>query len=598
MSGKLLPVDPDSGGRAVLVSRVLVAVVQAAALYLLTDAAKAPRTWPATQPAVFVPLLLVFSYVPVLALLGFGQIRARALALWAAIALIVLVVLGCHDVLRGRVADFVGAETHWPSPPLWLALTSSLFVANVLVVDSIVERRLLTSYPRHFDTAWKFGVQCGLSVLFLVVFWGVLYLGAGLFKLVDIDYFRRLIEKRWFAFPATTLALAVAIHVTDVQPALIRGVRSVALTLFSWLLPLLAGILLGFLASLPFISLLPLWKTHFATALLLAAAGLLVLLINSCYQDGEAEQTRSRIKRIAVIVGAIELVPLVALAAWALALRVGQYGWTVERILAAAVIVVFASYAIGYAGSTVRSPTWMKRIEITNLATAYVFLFLVVALFSPIADPARLMVADQMARLRSGAVSPDKFDFRALKFDGARWGAAALEQLAQAKEGPEAATIAQMARQAQNLTNRFAGRSGTKSPATADEMSQRVAVYPAGRTLPKMFFDDAFVAVDDLHRPYCPFGMGRCVARFVSLGNGQPEVVVFIDFHSIGFLFEQDAAGHWKRTAQLQGDFSCSRAREEVENGEIRLQPHAWPDLLIGGHPVEIYSFLHSCGDP
>ncbi|HEV3018588.1 MAG TPA: hypothetical protein VGY49_06185 [Burkholderiaceae bacterium] len=59
-------------------------------------------------------------------------------------------------------------------------------------------------------------------------------------------------------------------------------------------------------------------------------------------------------------------------------------------------------------------------------------------LFSPIADPARLMVADQMARLRSGAVGPDKFDFGALKFDGARWGAPALAQLAQTQEGLEA----------------------------------------------------------------------------------------------------------------------------------------------------------------
>ncbi|HEY4038714.1 MAG TPA: DUF4153 domain-containing protein [Burkholderiaceae bacterium] len=582
-----------SGARDVLVSRVLVATVQAAALYFLTEAAIAPRAWPATQPALFVPMFLVFSYVPLLLLLGFGQVRTRPLALWAAIALAMLVGLGCHDALRGRVPDFEGQETLWPSIPLLLAVTGSLFISHVLVVDSIIEKRLRTSYPRHFDTAWKLGVQCALAVAFVGVFWGVLYLGASLFRLVDIDYFKRLIEKRWFAFPATTVAFAVAIHVTDVQPALIRGARSMALTLFSWLLPLLAAILFGFLASLPFISLAPLWRTHFATTLLLASAALLMFFINSCYQDGEAEQVRSAVRRTATIIGALELVPLVTLASWALALRVGQYGWTVERILAAAVIVVLACYAIGYAGAAVRSQAWMKRIEITNLVTSYVVLCLVVALFSPIADPARLMVADQVMRLKSGVVTPEKFDFRALKFDGARWGAAALDQLARTRDGPQATTIAQMAGEARALTNRHAGRLG-KLPETVEEMSRRIAVYPAGRALPKAFFDEAF---GDLY-PACPFASGyQCIARFVTLGQGQPEAVVLLDSRSIGYLFEQDEAGHWKRTATAH-NVNCPGVRGDLENGEIRLQPHRWPDLMIGGRRVELYSFPRHCDDP
>jgi Domain of unknown function (DUF4153) len=598
MSERAVSNAADPGSHAVLASRVLIAAIQAAALYLLTDAAKAPLSWPATHPAAFVPLLLMFSYIPVLLLLGVTQVRARPLALWAIVASVIVAGLGVHDALRGRAGDFAGAETFWPSFPLWLALTGSLFVAHVLVIDSIIEKRLLISYPRHFDTAWKFAVQCVLAVLFVGVFWTVLNLGAGLFRLVDIDYFTRLIGKRWFVFPATTLALAVAVHVTDVQPALIRGARSMALTLFSWLLPLLAAILLGFLVSLPFISLAPLWKTHFATALLLVSAGLLVLLMNSCYQDGELEQTESGIKRVAVLLGALELIPLVALAAWALALRVGQYGWTVERILAASVILIAACYAIGYAGAAVRSPTWMKGMEITNVVAAYVLLSVVLALFSPVADPARLMVLDQMARLKSGLVGPDKFDFRALKFDGARWGAAALEQLAQIKEGAEAATIAEKARQALAATNRYAWRSAAPTPVTAADMAERVAVYPAGRTLPATFFEDAFVTPDEVHRPYCRSGMGACLARFVSLGRSQREAVVFIDAHSIGYLFEQDEVGHWRRTAQLQGDFSCSGARQEIENGVIGLEPHAWPDLVVGIHRVEIYSFLRTCGSP
>jgi hypothetical protein len=158
-------------------------------------------------------------------------------------------------------------------------------------VDAVIERRFAPSYARHFDTAWKQGVQIALAIVFVGLFWGVLYLGASLFKLIEIDFFERLLQRRWFWCPAITLAFAVAIHVTDVQPSLIRGARSLVLTLFSWLLPLLVLILVGFLGSLPFISLAPLWKTGFATSLLLTAAGLLVLLINACYPARRNKRT-------------------------------------------------------------------------------------------------------------------------------------------------------------------------------------------------------------------------------------------------------------------------------------------------------------------
>ena len=562
------------------VARLLTAVVQAIALYLLTDVATPPRSWPATDPRFFVPLLLVSTYVPLLILLGLGQIRTRPLVIWAALGAAIVVGLGYHDAARGRVAISVTEEVFWPSYRLWLALSASCFIAHVLVVDSIVEQRLIPPYPRHFDTAWKQGVQTVLALVFVGVFWGVLHLGANLFKLVDIDFFQRLIGHRWFAYPATTLALAVSIHVTDVQPSLIRGARSVALTLLSWLLPLLAAIVLGFLGSLPFISLAPLWRTHFATALLLTVAGSLVFLINSCYQDGTSEQATSKIKRLAGTLGSIELIPLAGLAVWALALRVEQYGWTVERIVAAAVIVVASCYAIGYASAVVRAPVWLKRLEITNFVTAYVFLALVLALFSPIADPARLMVANQVARLKSGAVRPEKFDFSALKFDGARWGAAALADLSRSKDSPDAAAIATRAAQALALASR--------QGATAGELAERVAVYPAGRTLPASFHDANSGPIAGSAMPICLLtALRKCIARFVSLRPGEAEAILFLDSF-VGYIFEQDAAGQWRKTGQLTGAINCELFRQGVANGEFRLESHPWPDLVLGDQRLGI----------
>jgi hypothetical protein len=561
-------------GRGVLTARLLTALVQALGLYLLAEAASAPRAWPATQALAFDPLFLFFLFVPVLVLVGLGRMHARALALWAVVAGVLVLGLGWFDAARERVPAIFAGETFWPSLHLWLALVPSLFVAHVLVVDAISQRRLVAPYPRHFDTAWKLGVQLALAVAFIGVFWGVLALGAGLFKLVDVDFFQRLIRKRWFAFPATTLALALAIHVTDVQPALIRGARALALTLLSWLLPLLAVVLAGFLGSLPFLSLAPLWKTHFATGLLLTAVALLVILINSCYQDGAAEQTRSALKRRLASLGALELVALVALAAWALGLRVAQYGWTGQRIVAAAIIVLAACYAIGYAVAAVRSPLWLQQVETTNFAAAYLALALVLALFTPLADPARLMVADQLARLRSGAVSAKEFDFMALKFDGARWGAAALAELARGGSSADAGDIAARAKTAIDTQNRY-----WVSPAAR---ADHIDVYPEGRTLPPHLLEDVFDKAG-LALPCCCQGAGRCTVRYIHL-TPERESILFLGTMGHGYILESPDGQRWQVVANVNRSGPCSATDSGNATYPVQAVPHPWPDLQIGGH--------------
>ena len=387
--------------RRIFACRIAIAAVQAALLFLLAESATQPASWPATEPRFYAPLWQMSLYVPLVMLLGLQRLHLRPLAIWAIIAAVIVTGLAYHEVARFGPDDN-SANPLLRSSWLFFAMPVWLFIAQVLVIDSICERRFIPSYPRHFDTAWQLGVQIVLTAGFVGLFWGILELGAILFTLVKIDFFQHLIAHRWFAFPATTFALALAVQITDVQPALIRGVRTLALVLFSWLLPLLSLILLGFLCSLPFISLAPLWQAHAGTRLFLTAAALLVFLINCCYQDGSAGTAMSHLKRLASTLAAIELVPLVGLAIWALSLRVAQYGWTIERIVGASVIVILLCYATGYSAAVVRAPIWMKRIEITNFVAAYLILAVTLALFSPIADPARRAGLENLDSLISG----------------------------------------------------------------------------------------------------------------------------------------------------------------------------------------------------
>jgi hypothetical protein len=584
-------------------ARLGVALVQALAIWLLSEAAADRPAWPATDPPAFWPLILASALIPLVVLQGLSRLKPRPLAIWALVAAVVVAALGWYAASRGAFADIYNYDRNqvsWPDARLWAVLIASLFIAQALVVDSAIEGRLFPSYPLHFDTAWTQGVQVVLTVVFVGVFWSLLELGAALFELLKIDAFQTMIRQRWFACPATTLAVAVSIHVTDVQPALIRGARSLALTLFSWLAPLLSAIVLGFLVCLPFVSLKPLWDTHFAAQLLLFAAATLIFLINCCYQDG-GERSLSRVKKLAASVGAAELPALVGLAAWAIGLRVGQYGWTVERITAVVVTIAAAWYALGYASALLPSSGWLKRLEITNFATAYVVLGLVLALFSPLADPSRLMVADQMARLRSGAVKPEAFDFAALKIDGARWGETALRQLGRGTDS----LISASAKRALAIKNRYEANATRGAPLTALSLSKGIAVVPADRSLPQGFYDALLVALErndpalavmnECSDPSVSAkGRPACTARWLSVSPGKPEAILLLDGAS-GALFEEDDKGRWAHTAQLTGVESCPVDFAALNAGPIELSPHPWPDLIVAGKRFEFAAPFQVC---
>lgn len=79
---------------------------------------------------------------------------------------------------------------------------------------------------------------------------------------------------------------------------------------------------------------------------------------------------------------------------------------------------------------------------------AFVAVGLLIALSSPVADPARLSVADQVARLETGEIAADKFDYSMLASKGVHYGFAALQRLKAKRDGPDASCIAARADEA------------------------------------------------------------------------------------------------------------------------------------------------------
>lgn len=567
----------DGGWGVTGTVRLLIGLIQGLILAWLIHSAEgdvASHVWPATQPDIYGPMILVAAYLPSVLLAGVGRLRLLTLILWGLGAAALLALLGWSDIARQSVQDLNGPP--FLDFPLLPFAAAALFIGHHLILPADRERRLIAAFPTYFDTAWLAGVQLALSIGFTLAFWLLLNLGGALFGLIGLKQLNDLLRETWFVLPLLGVAFALAVQLTDVRPGLIRGVRSVALMLLSWLLLVITVLVGGFLIALPFTGMEGLWRTGSASALVLAAAGALIILINTAYQDGQPDNRPPAVLRIAVRVASVLLTPLIAIAVWGLSLRIGQYGLTPDRIIASACALVGAVYAGGYGFAALspfwRGGDWMKPLERTNVFAAVLTVVVIVCLFTPIADPARLSVASQVARLERGAVTPDKFDYRFLRFESGRAGEAALARLIRSRDP----VIASRARAMQAETDRYSAQAvqlGSITPV--------IEIWPAESTLP----EDFRILVHPGDPRYDCREDEACVATTLDLdGDGHHEILIATR-SAINVMSRE--SGEWRkvgsyRPIQCDGGAILTDPRSAMRNGALSPTPPKWPDLRFG----------------
>ena len=574
--------------------RLGVGLVQGCTLYFLYHAAK-DLSWPASDPLLFAPLLLVSFFIPVLLMSALGHLPSRSLWRWMLLATVIVASLGFYDIWRNigapASADYGHnlARAPYPSPLLWLFGAGGFYIAHSLILASAAERRRIASYTGYFDSAWKLLIQIQFSALFVGASWAVLGLGGAMFKLIQLSFFSDLLKEPWFAIPVTAFAFACALHLTDVRPAIVQGIRNLLLVLLSWILPATVIIIGGFLASMPFTGMEHLWATRHATALLLSAAAVLVILINTAFQNGAIADQVARVLRIGARLACGLLLPLVGIAIYALGLRVAEYGWTTDRVIAACCLLVASCYALGYAWAASRQSGWLAPIASVNITTAFIILAVLLALFSPILDPARISVANQMARLENGQQRADNFDFDYLRFEGKRYGSAALEQLKNNAQSRDAALLQIKAAQSQEKTT---PRERTGVLPTFADLRANLKFWPKDKQLPESFL------AQDWRKESTPWRLPNCFKKRATVcdvyaiesdGDSKTSLLV-VGQDSDGAqaaLFSQGQDGRWHLTAMLPHDFArCAPFRDKLRAGEFALVPPTLKDLDIAGRRI------------
>lgn len=351
--------------------------------------------------------------------------RWKAPALFALVVGLVMAGLAWRAVRYGE--SLPDEEYGFAAGVVASALALPLFQAGFL------KRRLATPYADIHYHGWTDAIGAAGALAFTGLSWVVLAVLSELFHLLKIDLLRDLMNEGWFGWTFSGLAFGAALGTLRNELKVLGTLQNVAMLVLSLLaVPLAAGLVIFLLATAvsgPQV----LWEvTRSATPVLLTCAAGAFLLANAIVRNDDEAMSRSRVMRIAALVLAAVILPLALFAAASMGLRLGQHGLSPERLwgLVAIVVAVACGLVCWVALIRGRKGGWSAHLRQGNFHLALGVSALALLLALPILDFGAISTRNQVARLESGKVSAEKFDYAALRWDFGEPGRRALERLA------------------------------------------------------------------------------------------------------------------------------------------------------------------------
>lgn len=335
--------------------------------------------------------------------------------------------------VAGAVVWWNGPVAGWSGGDGWriLCLFLAIAIAAPLFQAARDAEALRFPYSSVHDHAWTNIVLWGACWVFVAISFALMLLLSQLFLLIKIHFLKDLLDKYWFDRALLGLAFGSALGLLREHGMVVRLLQRVVATVLAVLAPVLAAGLILFVLALPFTGLNALWDaTSATTPILLSCVVGALILANAVIGDQPAHERNFPLLRYGAMGLALVVFPLSVIAAIAVGLRIGQYGFTPERLWALTFVVIATGYAFAYLVSLVRGRLhWAEVVRPANLNLAFAVCGIALLLATPLVSFNAISTRDQVARLESGKLAPEKFDWRALAFDFGKPGRDALAKL-------------------------------------------------------------------------------------------------------------------------------------------------------------------------
>lgn len=284
---------------------------------------------------------------------------------------------------------------------------------------------------------WDDAIIGAASFAFTGLTFLLAFLLAQLFEAIGIDLLSDLLDEGWFDWMLAGTAFGAASAILRERAPLLATLQRLVTVIISVLAPVFAVALVLFLLALPATGFAGLWKSGVPeTPLLLAVAAFAFIFLNAIIGESPEDRGEGKLWRLTEIGLLASVLPLGVLALVSMSMRVDQYGWTPERlwgVIACAVAIAFGianwvAYARDRSGFDVSLRNYQKKLAVGVCGLALL-------LAMPILDFGKISTHSQLAKLESGKIAADKFDWAALKYDFGPAGRAALDRYARTGTG-------------------------------------------------------------------------------------------------------------------------------------------------------------------
>jgi len=423
--------------------------------------------------------------VPAFFYLGMEHIRDKRNPVTAVVLAILLFILGWHLGWVENAMDVPLQYAHEFTPPFVFSLGVALFIFAFFYRSWCVSDHQQFEYRQLLAFSWQQALTMGLLGAFVLAFWLLLLLWGGLFDAIGVGFFKELFKQPAFIYPVTGLVLGFGLVLIRHRIRLVATVQFMCEALIKALLPLAALIVVLFLATLPFTGLQPIWDTGNA-ALLMMALTLILLFFFNAVLGGNPEQPSYPLPVRLFVFAAIALLPIsTLLAAWALWLRIDQYGLTPDRLWAGVILLLTAGYTFSYATLILwKRETSTPHIQTANKCMALVIGCVLVLINTPVADLRSWAAQSQASRLLSGEVKVEEFDFAYLRFSMGAYGVRALHEIEESEFAKDKPEIAKRIAAAMVQKNRWSEEPIVDKTDLA-AVAELIDVVPTDTTLPE-----------------------------------------------------------------------------------------------------------------
>ncbi len=287
-------------------------------------------------------------------------------------------------------------------------------------------------YPALFEGSWSVVVRGAVAGLFTGAIWIVIALSDELLRLVGIGLIGAWAYVGAAPFMITGAGFGLALAVVHELRDLIQA--RLVVRLLRLLAPVVLVVSGVFLLAAPVQGLSELFGNLSAAGVLIAMGLAALTLLTLVVDREDAVAPSSPVLLWSARGLAVVLAILGGLAVWAVMLRVGQYGWTPDRLFAGLAALVVLAYGVLHGVAVLRGSGWLARIRAGNLGMALVMLAVAALWLTPVLDAERISARSVEARVLAGEPR-DPADVLLLQ----RWGkagAAALERLRVAAREP------------------------------------------------------------------------------------------------------------------------------------------------------------------